>query len=325
VQRGSFDLNTASGLGAILLWSMTFAFARSLSEQVGPLTGGAAAYLIGGSLCLLRVAFLRAGSTRFLGASHRYLFGCGALFVFYTAAVYVAVGLAKNREQLLEIAMVNYLWPTLTVLGSLILLKKRAKLWLGPGIVLAMAGVFLVMAQGARISLGTVAEHFQSNPVAYALALAAAVSWALYSNLARLWSDPESSGAVEFFIPAAGFILLLLRFLTPEPGRWNLRAIGEAFALGVVTALSYFLWDTSMRKGNLALVIACSYFTPLLSTLVSCIYLGVSPGPRFWLGSVLLVTGSAIAWRSVSEPPSATAAEVPIGDHSFKRRDSEVE
>ena len=42
------DLNTGGGLGAILLWSATFAFARSLSEQVGPLTGGAVAYLIGG-------------------------------------------------------------------------------------------------------------------------------------------------------------------------------------------------------------------------------------------------------------------------------------
>ncbi len=46
------DLSTGSGLGAILLWSATFAFARSLSEQVGPLTGGAVAYLIGGCVYL---------------------------------------------------------------------------------------------------------------------------------------------------------------------------------------------------------------------------------------------------------------------------------
>jgi len=49
-------LSTGSGLGAILLWSATFAVARSLSEQVGPLTAGATAYLIGGAGCRLLVA-----------------------------------------------------------------------------------------------------------------------------------------------------------------------------------------------------------------------------------------------------------------------------
>ena len=74
------------------------------------------------------------------------------MFIFYTAAIYLAVGLAKDREQLLEIALVNYLWPALTVLFSLPLLKKRASLWLVPGTALALTGVFLVMTQGAHVS-----------------------------------------------------------------------------------------------------------------------------------------------------------------------------
>ena len=47
---GNARLATGGGLGAILLWSATFAVARSLSEQIGPLTAGAAAYLIGGGV-----------------------------------------------------------------------------------------------------------------------------------------------------------------------------------------------------------------------------------------------------------------------------------
>jgi drug/metabolite transporter (DMT)-like permease len=169
------NLNSGKGLGAILLWSATFAFARSLSEQVGPLTAGAAAYLIGGFFCLLRLASSSAPLTRFLQLPRLYLLGCGSLFVFYTAAVYLAVGLAKSREQLLEIALVNYLWPALTVLCSLLLLKKRATLWLVPGTALALTGVFLVMTLGAHVSWRSFAEHLRSNPVAYALALAAAI------------------------------------------------------------------------------------------------------------------------------------------------------
>jgi drug/metabolite transporter (DMT)-like permease len=75
----------------------------------------------------------------------------------------------------------------------------------------------------------------------------------------------------------------------------------EAGALSAVTTTAYFLWDLSMRRGNLPLVIASSYLTPLLSTLVSCAYLHVSPGPKLWAGCLLLVAGSLITWRSVSQ------------------------
>jgi drug/metabolite transporter (DMT)-like permease len=299
---------TTSGLGAILLWSVTFAFARSLSEQVGPLTAGAAAYLLGGSFCLLRLASSSVSLTRFQRIPRLYLFGCGSLFVFYTAAIYFAVGLARSREQLLEIAMVNYLWPAMTVLCSLLLLKKRANCWLVPGTALALTGVFLVMTQGGSVSWNSLTEHLHNNPVAYALALAAAVSWALYSNLTRRWSGPESDGAVELFIPATGLVLLALRLLTTEPTHWSLRAMGEASGLAVVTTLAYFLWDVSMRKGNLLLVVACSYFTPMLSTLVSCVYLRLSPSPRLWIGCLLLVSGSLMTWRSVSDRPLPATA-----------------
>jgi drug/metabolite transporter (DMT)-like permease len=290
------------------LWSTTFAFARSLSEQVGPLTGGAAAYLIGGSFCFLRLLSSSEPLTRFLHLPRLYLFGCGFLFVFYTAALYLAVGLARSREQLLELALVNYLWPALTVLFSLPLLKTRASIWLVPGTALALTGLFLVMTVDGSVSWNSLTEHLQSNPVAYALALAAAVSWALYSNLARRWSGPESTGAVELFIPATGLILLALRLLTTEPTNWSLRAVGEASALAVVTTLAYFLWDVSIRKGNLLLVVACSYFTPLLATLVSCVYLRVSPSPKLWMGCVLLVSGSFVTRLAVTERPVLATA-----------------
>jgi drug/metabolite transporter (DMT)-like permease len=308
VRRSRIDLSTGGGLGAILLWSATFAFARSLSEQVGPLTGGAAAYLIGGCFCLLRLASSSAPFTRFLQLPRLYLLGCGSLFIFYTTAIYLAVGLAEDRAQLLEIALVNYLWPALTVLCSLLVLKKRASLWLVPGTAFALTGVFLVMTQGARVSWVSFAEHLQSNPVSYALALAAAISWALYSNLTRRWSGPESDGAVGLFIPATGLILPALRLLTTEPTLWSLRAVGEATGLAAVTTLAYFLWDVSMRKGNLLLVVACSYFTPLLSTVVICLYLGVSPSPKLWIGCLMLVGGSLLTWRSVSDRPPPAAA-----------------
>jgi len=301
--RDRIDFSTASGLGAILLWSTTFAFARSLSEQVGPLTAGAAAYLIGGAGCLVRFALLPAPARRLEGLTRSYVFGCGGLFVFYTAALYLAIGLCRSREQLIEVALVNYLWPSFTVLGSLVLLRKRARLWLAPGTALALVGIFLVLTQDGQVSWGTLRAHVRTNPLAYGLAFAAAVAWALYSNLTRRWSTPGTRGAVELFVPVTGFVLLGLRLLVPEPAGWSVRAAGEATGLAVVTTLSYVLWDLAMRRGNVLLVAAASYLTPLLSTIVSSLYLGVLPGIRLWVGCGLLVLGSILTWRSVFDGP----------------------
>jgi len=46
------------------------------------------------------------------------------------------------------------------------------------------------------------------------------------------------------------------------------------------------------------LVVACSYFTLLLATLVSCAYLRVSPSPKLWVGCLLLVSSSLVTWRN---------------------------
>jgi drug/metabolite transporter (DMT)-like permease len=59
-----------------------------------------------------------------------------------------------------------------------------------------------------------------------------------------------------------------------------------------------------MREGNLLFVAACSYFTPLLSTFVSCLYLQVTPGWRLWIGCLAIVGGSLLTWLSLSDRPT---------------------
>jgi drug/metabolite transporter (DMT)-like permease len=292
-------ISTFGGLAAIVLWSSTIAVARSLSERVGPLTAGACVYLIGGLLCLIPWP-RRLPTTTLRSLPPLYLWGCGALFVLYTVLLYLAVGLASNREQVLEVGIVNYLWPALTLLLSIPLLRQRAGVLLLPGTFLAMFGVVLVMTQGARLSWSVFAEHLHRDPLAYVLATVAAFSWALYSNLTRRWSAGATGGAAGWFVASTGLMLLLLRLPAAEPGAWSIPALLEAIFLGGITALAYALWDRAMRDGDLLLVAACSYLTPLLSTLVSCLYLKVPVSPKLWLGCLLLTVGSLLSWRSVS-------------------------
>jgi drug/metabolite transporter (DMT)-like permease len=302
--RGNTNVNaTLAGLGAIVLWSTSVALARSIAETLGPLLAGAAVYGLGGAALVIWRLVGRPGT---VAAKQRlpraYLVGCGLLFVLYSVVFFLALGLAKDATQALVVGLVNYLWPALTVMLSVPILKARAGWFLVPATVAAVTGVALVLTSGQSVTWDSLAAAVSDNRPAFACALVAAVSWALYSNLARCWGGASPAGAVPYFVLASGVALWLLQSVGGQAAAWNLRVALEVCFMALTVAISYVCWDKAMRQGDIQLVSACSYLTPLLSTLASCSYLHVSPSPRLWLGCLALVTGSFMSWRSVRAP-----------------------
>ena len=301
---------TFGGFTAILLWSVTVAFARSLSEQLGPITAAAAVYCVAGFAALAVIAFRRGWKTWLREIPRIYLIVCGVLFIGYMLFLYMAVGLAGNDQQVLEVGLLNYLWPTLTLVLTVVLLGKRSRLTLYPSLLLALAGIFLVLTQGQRVTWHSVSSNLSQNPAAYVMGISAAVAWSLYSVLTRKWAAGRDSGAVMIFLPVTAVISLVLCLFVDEPRQWSLKSWLETAFLGAATFLAYNLWDNSMRKGNMVLVASASYLTPFFSTIVSCLYLAVSPGPSLWIGCALLIGGSILSRYSVMETnrPARAAA-----------------
>jgi drug/metabolite transporter (DMT)-like permease len=78
--------------------------------------------------------------------SPRYLLVAGGLLVFYEAAVGLSLGLAANAAETIQIGVVNYLWPTLTVLLSVILARGRGVgRQVVPGMLLGTVGIARVV------------------------------------------------------------------------------------------------------------------------------------------------------------------------------------
>ena len=228
---GNRHASTVGGFVAIVLWSTTVALARSLAEQLGPLTGAAVVYGVGGTIATVRLRLSPGRGRRALDLPGRYLFGCGLLFVAYTLLLFLAIGLAEGQQQVLEVGLLNYLWPALTILLSVLLLNKRARLLLYPATLLALFGVILVLTQGAHVSWPSFCRNLAGNPIAYSLALGAAVCWALYSVLARRWAGGESEGAVDLFLAITGCVLLLICLFVDEPRAWRTSSLAEAVFL----------------------------------------------------------------------------------------------
>lgn len=291
---------TLLGILALLLWGSTIAFSRSLAERLGTLTGASYILLLAGGLSCTYLIITRQ-FREIVRISRAYLFGCGTLFIVYMASLYVAIGSASNRLQVLEVGLVNYLWPSLTLVMAVPILRSRARATLMPGCLLAFGGVLLAAAQ-AGVSWQIFVVNLETNLLPYLLALVAAVCWALYSNLTRLWARETEIGAVPLFLLASGLVLAGLRLFFSETSQWSNQSVLELAYMAVFpTVLAYAFWDTAMRKGNMILVASLSYLTPLLSVIIGSTYLGVETGWYLWIGCLLVIAGSIVCRLSVED------------------------
>ena len=294
----SANVATSWGVLAIVLWSTTIACSRSVAEQLGVFTGAAVVYLAAGLVgCGILAARGQLGSV-LRHAGRRYLAGCGGLMVAYTVLLYAAVGFAETRAQVVTVTVANYLWPGLTMLFAVPILGWRARpLMLAIGTLLGVSGVALAVGAD-RLALDA-SLSWAAHATATLPALLAAVAWGLYSNLSRRWGGQEAN-AMPVFLLASGLVLVLMRALRAEQSVWSVRVVGEvAYLVVFPTLVAYVCWDSAARRGNLSLVAALSYLTPLLSVLVSSLYLELPVRPQQWLAGMLVVAGAVLCKISI--------------------------
>ncbi|GAB2486815.1 aromatic amino acid DMT transporter YddG [Comamonas humi] len=284
---------TAIGLVAVLCWSSTVGLMRSVSESLGALGGAAVLFSVSATLVLLVRGVPSRQQLR--QASRIYLLGCGLLFALYEICLSVAIGLAHDRQQTMELGMINYLWPSLTIVLAVLCRQQRARWWLWPGVLLCLWGLSLVLGGDSGATLAEVGGHVAANPLAYALALGAALMWPAYSVLARMYGGGLNAVGL-FLLLTATLLWLQWLALAPPPMAWSWSVAAQVLAIGASTALGYVCWEHGIQRGHLAVLAAGSYFTPVLSALWASLWLAVRPGWSFWQGVALVTLGSLVCW-----------------------------
>ncbi|TWD45278.1 aromatic amino acid DMT transporter YddG [Pantoea sp. SJZ147] len=282
---------TLVGLSAILLWSTTIGLLRSVSEAFGPTGGAALIYSTTAVLlCLTR------GVPNPRNMPGRYLLTGGVLFVGYEICLALAVGLARDRHQSLEMGMINYLWPCLTIVLAIPFNQQRFRLWLWPGLLLSLSGIIWVMKGANGNVTGQMAQNIASNPTAYLLAFIAAIAWALYNNITRRYARGSNGVTLFFMVTALALWLKFALFTQHETLQFSVTAAAEVLFMGASTAVAYSAWNYGIQHGNLTLLAAASYFTPVLSALLASLWLGLTPPISFWQGVAMITAGSLICW-----------------------------
>ena len=302
----SRDAATATLLGivTIFLWASLVAVARGVRESVGVVPSAAIANLLGGTIALSFGPAPWRRLQRLLRLSPKYLLGCGTLFVVFHLLLFSAIERAATNRQAVEIVLINYLWPALSVLAMLVILRKRASKWLGLGLLVAIFGAFEAISAtpDGSVSLASFRTHIAINPWPYFFSMMAAFCWALYSTLTRRWAADVNENVAPLFLFATGVGLFVLHGVSGGALHLplQLRVLLQLAYLTIFpTMLAYLFWDRAMRRGRIVLVMSFSFLTPVLSTTISCLYLGVPLERNLLIASGMVVAGAVICNRSV--------------------------
>jgi len=285
---------TTCGLVAIILWSTAAGLIRSVSEIFGPLGGAAMIYTLGAILlvCLL-------GKPRLRSISKLYLFLGSALFVAYEVCLSLALGFASNRTQAIELGVVNYLWPCLTVVLAIIMNGQKARWIIIPGTAISLFGILWVVS-GDGLSLLGIIANVQSNPLSYSLALGCGITFALYCNVTRRYANGQNLVGLFFVLTA---IVLWLKYLFSSEmiPAISLGGSLELVAAAVAMAGGYALWNIGILRGNMTLLATASYLAPVLASAFAAVWLGAVLNMQFWQGAVLVTAGSLICWQATRQ------------------------
>ena len=290
---------TSIGLIAILLWASIVGLIRSVSEGLGPTAGAAMIYTVASALLWGTVGF-----TRLAEMPRRYLYWGSLLFVSYELCLALSIGYATSGQQTIEVGMVNYLWPTFTMVSAIVFNRQKANLLVVPGLLISLAGILLVLGGGRGVSWTGVLAHVQENPLSFGLAFMGAIIWAAYCTVtARIASG--KNGITLFFMLTA--LVLWGKYLVTDgsPMNWSMpTAIYLAFAAAAM-GFGYACWNFGILHGHVTILAGASYFTPVLSAALAAAMLRVPLAASFWLGTAMVCGGATLCWVSTRTPACA--------------------
>lgn len=287
---------TWCGISAILMWAAMLGLIRQVTERLGAELGITLIYSL--STLLLLAIF---GLPNFKRMSKTYLLVGSTLFVVYEMCYSFAIGYAQTAQQAIEVSVVNYLWPSLTMLALVAFKQLKFHWMLLVGMSISISGLVYIQLGGEGFSFDQIFANAMSNPLSYGLAFIGALLWSIYCAFTRRYGTQENPIAFFFgLVSLALWIKLLLIGYDLSAISWSgsnvFYLIAAAFSLG----LGYGAWNVGMLHGNVATLVASSYFSPVIAAFIATLILGQSLSVTFWQGACLVTFGSILCWLTTN-------------------------
>jgi drug/metabolite transporter (DMT)-like permease len=279
---------TLIGLSAIVMWSLlavlTVATGKIPAFQLAAMT-----FAIGAVVAFASFLFRPAAFGALKQPLVAWVVGVGGLFGYH-ALYFLALRFAPPAEA----GLLNYLWPLLIVLFSSLLPGERLLSHHIIGALLGLAGTVLLLMGGGG-------SGFEAGQLpGLAAAFIAAFVWASYSVMSRRLKAVPTDAVAGFCLATAVLAaivhVLVEKTVWPEtPGQWL-----AIIALGVgPVGAAFFTWDIGMKRGDIRVLGAASYATPLLSTAFLILAGFARPTATIAVAAILIAGGGLIAAKDM--------------------------
>jgi len=223
----------------------------------------------------------------------RDLFNSALMGLFNPFLYYMVLFHAYSMILAQEAVTLNYLWPVMLVVFSIIFLKQQISIRSIVAILVSFTGTFIIAIQGDFRSIGL------SNPVGYLLASGSSLFWASFFILNM--KDKREAYSKMFLNFCFGFLYILIwnlatgAFSLPGYQGWLGAIYIGIFEMG----LTFALWLTALNLSSTAAKVSnLVYISPFLSLLLVSLIIGEKIMPSTIIGLAIIVSGIALQqWK----------------------------
>jgi len=279
---------TLIGLTAILMWSLLSVMTVA-SGRMPPFQLTAVTFAIG-ALAAALSWIRRPDAIRALRQPPLiWAIGVGGLFGYH-ALYFVGLRFAPPAEA----GLLNYLWPLLIVLFSSLLPGERLYPRHIVGALLGLVGTVLLLWGNG--SAGFEAAHAGGLFAAFC----AAFVWAAYSVMSRRLKAVPTDAVAGFCLATA--VLAAVVHLAVETTIWPETALQWLAVIGLgvgPVGAAFYTWDIGMKRGDIRVLGAASYATPLLSTGLLILAGFAQASANIALAAALIAGGGLIAAKDM--------------------------
>lgn len=208
-----------------------------------------------------------------------------------TYLYYVLLYLGYANAPGMEVLIVQYSWPILIAILSLIILKEKLTFPKTTSILLGFFGVFIVLTKGNFQQLKF--ENLNIDLIVFFGAFA----FALFSVLSKKIEMDDNSLLTIYFLTAtvASFISMniLSGFKIPE-----INTIIPILINGfLVNGLSYIFWIKALKMGEASFIAPFVFLTPVLSSIFLIVFFNEPFHTAYLIGMSCVILGGLLNAR----------------------------
>jgi drug/metabolite transporter (DMT)-like permease len=271
---------------AALLWSSSYAVTKQVLEDVGPLTIGAIRFTLA-ALVLCVLARMNRHRVRPDAWQRRQLYLSGLLGItVYFILENVGVDMSTASDASLIVAT----YPLMTMLLELVVFRTRMPLTRVTGVLLAAAGAFLVVRNGAEVG-------GSSRWLGDILLLLGGLAWAGYNVLGKRASAGQDAVSVTYHQTLAGAAGFLLASLI-EADDWRMPdATSSSLLLHLAVACSvgaFLLYNYGLRRMASSVAVNILNLVPVFGVLGAVVINGESIRLAQMAGGAVIIAGVAL-------------------------------